>query len=108
MGGLNLAVREVTGEEPDAYFSDYRSPSRPVMREAKAAIAVEARATVLNPSYIQSLTQGGASAAENLAEITRNLYGWNVMKTDAFAPRCGMRCTTPTCVTATSWACRHF
>lgn len=86
MGGLNLAVREVTGEEPDAYFSDYRSPSRPAMREAKAAIAVEARATVLNPSYIQSLTQGGASAAENLAEITRNLYGWNVMKTDAFAP----------------------
>lgn len=25
MGGMNLAVRNVTGKDPDAYFSDYRN-----------------------------------------------------------------------------------
>ncbi|MDL5038435.1 cobaltochelatase subunit CobN [Comamonas sp. Y6] len=83
MGGLNLAVREVTGQEPAAYFSDYRNPSRPTVREAKTAIAVEARATVLNPAYIEAMAQGGASSAEVFAETFRNLYGWNVMKPDA-------------------------
>jgi len=76
-------VREVTGQEPAAYFSDYRNPSRPTVREAKTAIAVEARATVLNPAYIKAMAQGGASSAEVFAETFRNLYGWNVMKPDA-------------------------
>lgn len=86
MGGLNLAVRQVSGEEPEAYFSDYRNASHPSMREAKAAIAVEARSTLLNPAYIKTMTQGGASSAETFAETFRNLYGWNVMKPDAIAP----------------------
>lgn len=85
MGGLNLAVREVTGQEPAAYFSDFRNASRPTMREAGAAIAVEARATVLNPAYIAAMTRGGASSAEVFAETFRNLYGWNVMKPSSIA-----------------------
>ncbi|MFT4102627.1 MAG: cobaltochelatase subunit CobN [Burkholderiaceae bacterium] len=83
MGGLNLAVRESTGQEPAAYFSDTRDASRPTMREAGAAIAVDARATVLNPAYIEALTRGGASSAEVFAESFRNLYGWNVTKPSA-------------------------
>lgn len=86
MGGLNLAVREVTGQEPAAYFSDFRNASRPAMREAKAAIAVEARATVLNPAYIKGMSAGGASSAEVFAETSRNLFGWNVMKPSAVPP----------------------
>ena len=83
MGGLNLAVREVTGAEPAAYFSDFRNAARPTVREAGAAIAVEARATVLNPAYIAALAQGGASSAEVFAETFRNLYGWNVTRPSA-------------------------
>lgn len=86
MGGLNLAVREVTGKDPAAYFSDLRNPARPVMREAGAAIAVEARATLLNPAYIEAMTQGGASSAETFAETFRNVYGWNVMKPSVIRP----------------------
>ncbi|MBF6618263.1 MAG: cobaltochelatase subunit CobN [Candidimonas sp.] len=86
MGGLNLAVREVTGKDPAAYFSDLRNPSRPTMREAGAAIAVEARSTLLNPAYIEAMTQGGASSAETFAETFRNVYGWNVMKPSVIRP----------------------
>jgi cobaltochelatase CobN len=86
MGGLNLAVREVTGNDPAAYFSDYRNASQPSMREAGAAIAVEARTTLLNPAYIEAMTQGGASSAETFAETFRNVYGWNVMKPSVIHP----------------------
>lgn len=86
MGGLNLAVREVTGKDPAAYFSDLRNPSHPVMREAGAAIAVEARSTLLNPAYIEAMAQGGSSSAETFAETFRNVYGWNVMKPSVIRP----------------------
>ncbi len=80
MGGLNLAVREVTGKDPAAYFNDFRSAGNAYVQEAGEAIAVESRATVLNPKYIADLAAGGASAAEKFAETFRNTYGWNVMK----------------------------
>jgi len=86
MGGLDLAVRQVTGKDPAAYFTDLRNPSRPAMREARAAIAQEARSTLLNPTYIRAMTRGGASSAETFAETFRNVYGWNVMKPSAIQP----------------------
>jgi len=79
-------VREVTGKDPAAYFSDFRNPSNPTVREAGAAIAVEARATLLNPAYIEAMSKGGASSAEVFAETFRNVYGWNVMKPSVIAP----------------------
>ncbi|MFM7797616.1 MAG: cobaltochelatase subunit CobN [Planctomycetota bacterium] len=80
MGGLNLAVREVTGKDPTAYFNDFRSAGNAYVQEAGEAIAVESRATLLNPKYIADLAAGGASSAEKFAETFRNTYGWNVMK----------------------------
>jgi cobaltochelatase CobN len=80
MGGMNLAVRHVTGKDPDAYFSDYRNRNKVKIQEIKEAMGVEARTTIFNPAYIREQTKGGASSAEVLAETIRNTYGWNVMK----------------------------
>ena len=80
MGGMNRAVEHVTGEEPDAYFSDLRNKNKPVMQGAKEAIWMESRTTLLNPKYIEALQQGGASSAEVFAETFRNTYGWDAMK----------------------------
>lgn len=80
MGGMNLAVRQVTGKDPDAYFSDYRNRHNNRMQELKESIGVEARTTILNPSYIREKMKGEASSAGGFAEIIRNTYGWNVMK----------------------------
>lgn len=82
MGGMNLAVREVTGKDPDAYFSDYRNKHNVRMQESKEAIGVEARTKLFNPTYVEEVTKGGASAADKVAEMVRNTYGWNVMKPD--------------------------
>ncbi|GEO20091.1 hypothetical protein CQA01_06250 [Cyclobacterium qasimii] len=80
MGGLSMAVRSVTGNDPDAYFNDFRNPSKAKVQGLKEAIWVEARSTLLNPKYISEYMKGGASSAETFAETFRNTYGWNVMK----------------------------
>ena len=80
MGGLSLAVRSVTGKDPDAYFNDFRNPSKASVQGLKEALWVEARSTLLNPKYIKEYMKGGATSAETFAETFRNTYGWNVMK----------------------------
>lgn len=83
MGGMNLAVRNVTGKDPDAYLSDYRNRNHMKMQELKEAVGVESRTTILNPTYIKEKMKGGASSAGEFAEVITNTYGWNVMKPTA-------------------------
>lgn len=83
MGGMNLAVRNVTGKDPDAYLADYRNHSNMRMQEVKEAIGIEGRTTLFNPAYIKEKMKGGASSASTFAEIVTNTYGWNVMKPKA-------------------------
>ena len=83
MGGMNLAVRNVTGKEPEAYLSDYRNRNHAKMQEVKEAIGVESRTTILNPTYIKNKMKGGSGDASGIADVIRNTYGWNVMKPNA-------------------------
>ena len=82
MGGINLAVRTVTGKEPDAYMGDYRNRNNMRMQELKEAIGVESRTTIFNPTYIKERIKSGVGAAADFAETVQNAYGWNVMKPD--------------------------
>ena len=83
MGGMNLAVRNVTGKDPEAYFADYRNRNNVKMQEIKEAIGVEARSTIFNPTYIKEVMKGNASSASQITEVVTNTYGWNVMKPNA-------------------------
>lgn len=82
MGGMNLAVRNVTGKDPDAYLSDYRNRNNARMQEVGEAIGVESATTLFNPVYIREKMKGGATSASTFAELVTNTYGWNVMKPD--------------------------
>ncbi len=87
MGGINLAITEVTGKEPEGYFNDFRNTNNPRVQGLKEAIWVESRTTLLNPRYIKEFAKGGASSAENFAETFRNTFGWNVMKPEIIEDR---------------------
>lgn len=82
MGGMDMAVRNVTGKDPDAYLSDYRNRSHAKMQEVKEAIGIESRTTILNPTYIKEKMKGGAADAAAVSDVVKNTYGWNVMKPD--------------------------
>ncbi|MGI9651915.1 cobaltochelatase subunit CobN [Chryseobacterium sp. RLHN22] len=80
MGGMNTAIKEVTGKDPDAYLADYRNRNNMRMQELKEAIGVEARATIFNPTYINEVMKGKASSASQITEIVTNTYGWNATR----------------------------
>lgn len=80
MGGVNMAIRNITGKEPDAYFNDGRNKSNTFVQEAGEAAMVEARSTVLNPKFIKELLEEGPAAAGVITNVIRNSYGWEVMK----------------------------
>ena len=54
-GGLSLAVKTLTGKEPDALMADYRNRANRRMQDLNEAIAVEVRTTVLNPAFVKEL-----------------------------------------------------
>ena len=83
MGGMNLAVRNVTGKDPDAYLADYRNRNNVKMQDIKEAIGVESQTTLFNPTYIKEKMKGGSTSAFTFTELVQNTYGWNVMKPDA-------------------------
>jgi cobaltochelatase CobN len=87
MGGLNLAVKEVTGNDAESYFNDFRNSSNPRVQGLKEAIGVESRTTLLNEKYIKEYMKGGASSAATFAETFRNTFGWNVMKPSVIEER---------------------
>ena len=80
MGGLNNAVRSVTGKDPDAYFSDYRNRNNVRVQELKESIGVESRTTILNPTYIREKMKGEATSAGIFAATVQNTFAWNVLK----------------------------
>ena len=82
-GALSLAVREVTGREPDAVMADYRNPRIARIQDTKEAVGVEANATVYNPTFVAERMRGDATTAHTFAEIFRNIYGWTVMRQSA-------------------------
>lgn len=87
MGGLNLAIKEVTGNDAESYFNDFRNSSNARVQGLKEAIWVETRTTLLNKRYIKEYMKGGASSAETFAETFRNTFGWNVMKESVIEDR---------------------
>ncbi len=83
MGGFTNAIKNTTGNDPDGYFADMRSRQNSFVQTVDEAIWTESQSTLFNPKYIGELMKGEASSAEVIAETTRDLYGWNVMKPSA-------------------------
>ncbi|MDE7420358.1 MAG: cobaltochelatase subunit CobN, partial [Muribaculaceae bacterium] len=47
------------------------------------AIAVETRATILNPDFIKERMKGDATTAQMFGEIFRNIFGWSATRPEA-------------------------
>lgn len=86
-GGLSLAVRQVTGKEPTAFFADYRNRYNRRLQGAREAVAVETRATILNPVFIQERMKGGEGSAQMFGELFRNVFGWNATRPSVLDPQ---------------------
>lgn len=82
-GGLSLVATTINGKEPDAVMADYRNTYLPKMQDAKQAVAVEMRASLLNPVFVKERMKGDAGTAQMFGEMFRNVFGWSVMRPSA-------------------------
>lgn len=80
MGGVNLAVKSVTGKEPEAYFNMLNNRHNPKIQELKENVGIEARTTILNPTYIKEKMKGSEGAAEGITGTIENMFGWEVTR----------------------------
>ena len=82
-GGLSMAVKALTGKEPDALMADYRNSRRRKMQRLNEAIDIEVRTTLLNPNYIRERMRGDEGTAQMFGEAFRNIFGWSVTRPSA-------------------------
>ncbi len=86
-GGLSLAATTLSDREPDAIMADYRNPRLPRLQSTDDAVAVELRASLLNPTVVAERMKGDAGTAESFGESFRNIFGWSVMRQSSLPPR---------------------
>lgn len=92
LGGLSLAIRHLSGKNPDLFIADARS-GQPKVTEAAAFLAQEMRTRPLNPQWIQGMQGQGYAGATEILGTVNNLFGWQVMD--------------PTMVRADQWQAIH-
>lgn len=83
LGGMTMAIRDTTGKSPETYVSDVRDASRATMLTAQQALRNDMRTKYWNPKWIGAQQQEGFSGAAEIAETTKNLFGWQVTKPEA-------------------------
>ena len=85
-GGMSLAVKALTGKEPDALIADYRNPKNRRVQTLSQAVDIELRTTLLNPNFIRQRMKGDEGTAQMFGETFRNIFGWSVTKPSALPP----------------------
>ena len=86
-GGVSLVVKTLTGKEPEALMADYRNPRNRRMQNLREAIDIEARTTLLNPTYIRERMKGDEGTAHMFGEMFRNIFGWSTTRPSALDPQ---------------------
>lgn len=77
LGGVSLAVRNLTGKTPDLYVADLRSTEGQITSTG-AFLSTELRSRYLNPQWIKAMQAEGYAGANEMLGIVNNLWGWQV------------------------------
>ncbi len=89
LGAMALAVRRVTGENPDVLIARQENPTNCYIEDIRRTVGEEMRTRVLNPKWIEALKKENYAGAHTISEHIENLWGWQV--------------TTPFVVEAAKW-----
>ncbi len=79
-GSLSLAIKHITGKEPDYLFVDVRNPDRACIIDSATVVQRDIRARVLNPKWIKAMMDEGYSGGSQLAQNISNMMGWEIMR----------------------------
>jgi cobaltochelatase CobN len=76
-GGLTVAVRSVTGQNPQTYFGDNSIPEKPKVRQLREEIAKVYRSRVINPKWIAGVMRHGYKGAFEIAATVDYLFAYD-------------------------------
>lgn len=85
LGGMTMAVRHLTGQDPETYVADVRDPARSATLPVQQALRAELRTKFWNPAWISAQQKENFSGAVEIAKVASNLFGWQVAKPDAIS-----------------------
>ncbi|MEA5535499.1 cobaltochelatase subunit CobN [Crocosphaera sp. XPORK-15E] len=76
-GGLTVAVRALSGKNPQVYFGDNSIASNPKVRLLKEEIARVYRSRVINPKWIEGVMRHGYKGAFEMAATVDYLFAYD-------------------------------
>ena len=79
LGGIDLAVRHLTGKSPELYISNQRRRDKVSFQSADEFLAMEMTTRTFHPGWIKAMQEEGFAGALNLQDMTNNLWGWQVV-----------------------------
>lgn len=87
LGGLNMAVKKVTGKTPAALIADVRDPHGARIRDLEEVLATNFRSELLNRRWIEGMMSHDYAGAGHIAELTKNTFGWSVTRRESVSPQ---------------------
>ncbi|NOR60676.1 MAG: cobaltochelatase subunit CobN, partial [Methanosarcinales archaeon] len=82
LGGLGLAVRSLTGENPEMYIADLSNVDNPQIITLNEAFRIELRARYFNPKWISGMMEYDYAGAREFMKFTEYMWGWDATTPD--------------------------
>jgi cobaltochelatase CobN len=79
-GSLCLAVKHLTGKEPEFLLTDVRDPDKASMISAEDALRRDYRVRLFNRKWIEGMMKEGYAGADQIAVHVSNTLGWKIMR----------------------------
>jgi cobaltochelatase CobN len=89
LGGLSLAIRDLSGTAPQTLIVDQRTLGSVKMESLQKFLGAEMRSRYLNPKWIEGMKAENYAGAREMSNYVEYLWGWQV--------------TTPDSVDESSW-----
>ena len=79
-GTLSLAIKHITGKEPEYLFVDVRDTDEAAIVDSTAVVQKDFRSRVTNPRWIEGMMKEGYAGGNIMAKNIDNLMGWEIMR----------------------------
>ncbi len=78
LGGLSLAVKQESGQDPDTLITLQRSSGQVTVENASRTFGREIRTRYLNPKWIEGMKKEGYAGAREMSNYVEYMWGWQV------------------------------
>ena len=82
LGGIDLAVRHLSGKSPELYISNQRKQGEVQFQTAEEFLSLEMNSRAFHPGWIKALKDEGFAGALQIQDMTNNLWGWQSVSPD--------------------------